>query len=481
MYQTGQILFRKYRIEKLIGQGSFGEVYLVIHQDLNSRQAVKILSKNINNVESNVLSHYRERFFLEAKLGANLHHPNIVRVFDFEDQGDLLGLVMDYAPGGSLAQKIQQSINEKQLIPLSEVIKIGLDISAGLQELHRNDIVHRDLKPGNILFDKDGNAMIADLGIAQTLDGLTTRTQMGDHIQKHPGTPAYMSPEQENSVAYLKPPSDIFSFGLILFELLSGRNYKNLRTETHIRDFRPDVPEKLDNLIFTMLSSDPEKRPWDGSVVFKEFKKLTTSPEKKEINSSLLIKIGGGFIGIAVVLTLGAHFLKPGLNNLQQGSVAAPTSIVTPIFEITNENTLLQTTKKTATPSSQINLVENESFPTITTTPLLHTAQTTIKPERAWLRKSPYASEFSSVKELKKGDMVEISYRTAGDWYLVKTDDGKEGWLYIEWLDKNFQDQDIPIAQTTPTALPPEPTAKPNHSSNSSPSNSSTVYPPPYP
>jgi serine/threonine protein kinase len=125
------------------------------------------------------------------------------------------------------------------------------------------DIVHRDLKPSNILFDKQGHAKVADLGLAQLPGGYSQRSQLSTP-DPHPGTPAYMSPEQENGRSYLTPASDVYALGLVLFEALTGRVYRSQRQGTLVGSLRSDVPGWLDELLVRMLAQNPLERPWDG-------------------------------------------------------------------------------------------------------------------------------------------------------------------------------------------------------------------------
>jgi serine/threonine protein kinase len=265
LYQPGQfILNGKYRIEALIGMGAFAEVYRATHLDLNTERAIKILRREANGIGTTEFSDYHFRFQLEAQLGNKLNHPNIIRVFDFEPDGDTFMLIMEYAQGGSLAQLIQ-SIREKgESLPVEMVVRMGIDVASGLSAMHQVDAIHRDIKPSNILFDNQGHAKIADLGLAQVPGGPSLRSKLSQPLP-HPGTPGYMSPEQANSNNYLTPASDIFSLGSVLFEALTGRIYANQKPGTRVRSLRPELPKYLDNLIASMLSEIPRERPWDGA------------------------------------------------------------------------------------------------------------------------------------------------------------------------------------------------------------------------
>lgn len=259
MYSKGDILLDKYRVEALVGRGAFGEVYHVTHLKLNSPRAIKVLRRDMPGVGSGDIQKARERFAFEAQLGDKLSHPNVVRVYDFEETEDELYLVMDFAHGGSLKDKL-----EKQgPLSVDEAVKLGLDVCAGLKTIHEKlQAVHRDIKPSNILFAEDGTAMLCDLGLVQVPGDESRRSLLGSLAGNHPGTPLYMSPEQENTKGYLLPSSDIFSLGCVLFEALTGQPYKTVYG-THVRDYRLEIPAWLDEIVKQALAETPGRLPED--------------------------------------------------------------------------------------------------------------------------------------------------------------------------------------------------------------------------
>lgn len=302
LYKPGDILLQKYCIEALIGKGAFGEVYRVAHEKLKVTRAVKILRRDAPGIGSTEVGNYNSRFQLEAQLGARLNtptpHPNLLQVHAYEDEGELILQEMEYAPGGSLAKRIQESKEEGESIPVDEVVQVGLEVARGLAALHELDVVHRDLKPSNILFDDKRRAKVADLGLAQTPDDFSFRRQLSEP-EKHPGTPGYMSPEQENSVNVLRPPSDVYALGIVLFEMLTGRNYTYLKPGTHASELRPDLPAWLDELLARMLSDEPKNRPWDGAEVARLLRK---GRERKKIKiHSWVWAVAGGLMIMGVV------------------------------------------------------------------------------------------------------------------------------------------------------------------------------------
>ena len=267
MLKKGDILLGKYHVESLAGSGSFGEVYQVIHPTLKPR-AIKVLRKDMPGVGSTDIENERTRFETEARLGDRLTHPNVIKVLEFEDEGDELYLVMEYAPGGSL----KKCLEEKEPLSVEETVRLGVDVCAGLQAIHEKlRIIHRDIKPSNILFAEDGSARICDLGLAQLGDDDSRRSMLGSVADNHPGTPLYMSPEQENTKGYLLPSSDIFSLGCVLYECLTGIPYKE-NYGAHIRDDRKDLPVWLDSIVVRALAETPGKSPADDGNNTKRYR-----------------------------------------------------------------------------------------------------------------------------------------------------------------------------------------------------------------
>ena len=260
----------KYRVDALLGQGAFARVYRVQHLALNAPRAIKVLRRDAPGVGSTEYASYRDRFQLEAQLGARLDHPHLIRVYDFEEASGTLWLVMEVAPGGSLAERIAGARQAGQPIPLEEALRFGLEAARGLAAIHALDVVHRDLKPGNLLLGAEGQVKVADLGLAQVPGGPSMRSQLASQAVTHPGTPAYMSPEQAGSTAHLAPASDVYALGAVWFELLTGRLYKNVRPGTRLCSLRPDAPGWLDELLASTLAREPEGRPWDGAEVVQK-------------------------------------------------------------------------------------------------------------------------------------------------------------------------------------------------------------------
>lgn len=288
-YRPGdRILNKKYVVEKLLGLGGFGEVYLCKHIDLQVLRAIKLVHRGLPGIGSTVYEELFSRFQQEARIGASFQHDHLIQVYDFEQIEDALFLVMEYATGGSLRERISEKTTLQECMQIEEALQIIKSIANGLAALHQRQIIHRDLKPSNILFSKDRIVKVADLGLAQIPGGMSQRSRLGSMVefQHHPGTPDYMSPEQREKFTALQPPSDIYAVGLIFFEMLTGKNPYYLEPGTRIRSERLDVDEELSELIQSMLEEDPRKRPWDAKRLLERLenfgKNLKPIPETRE-------------------------------------------------------------------------------------------------------------------------------------------------------------------------------------------------------
>jgi len=193
----------KYRITERLGQGGMAEVYAGVHTHLDRKVAVKVLHSYL--LEG---GDFVARFKREAKSVANLRHPNIVQVYDFDIQDDLIFMVMEYVDGVNLHTKLVEMGNKGERIPIKLIGSIINDIASALDYAHTKGMLHRDIKPSNIMIDQNNKAYLTDFGIAKLLtDQKFTAT--GTLV----GTPAYMSPEQGRGDD-LTEESDIYSLGV---------------------------------------------------------------------------------------------------------------------------------------------------------------------------------------------------------------------------------------------------------------------------
>ena len=196
-----------YRIIEKIGAGGMGEVYLAEDTELNRKVALKFLPSHLCQDED-----CRARFKREAQAAAKLSHPNIVTIFEVNEFHGRPFIAMEHLEGLRLDDYLQ----EKKL-SIDDIIGLALQICEGLHEAHNQDIVHRDIKPGNIVIDRKGRAKILDFGLA-TVKGINKVTKTGSTL----GTVNYMSPEQTRGEE-LDNRSDIFSFAVVLYEMITGK------------------------------------------------------------------------------------------------------------------------------------------------------------------------------------------------------------------------------------------------------------------
>ena len=257
---AGDLLANKYRIEAEIGRGAFGRVYRARDMALDRVVAIKELHKGEDDLGSTGFTDYVRRFEREARVQARFNHPNIVHVYELlRLADDKIYLAMEYVDGESL----RDTLARRGPLPVDEALRMMGDLLAGLAAVHADerDIVHRDLKPSNVMLTRVGQAKLADFGLAQVGDE-SLRSGAG---QPHPGSPLYMSPEQETTNAYLYPASDVFSAGCVLFELLTGVVYKQAkRRKQGLRDLRPDAPDWLAEVVARTLAREADDRYADA-------------------------------------------------------------------------------------------------------------------------------------------------------------------------------------------------------------------------
>lgn len=264
----------RYEVERELGRGAMGTVYLGRDPRISRTVAIKTLALT-EEFESEQLEEVRRRFFQEAETAGRLNHPNIVTIYDVGEEHDLAYIAMDYITGDSL----DQHVNSDALLSIEEVFSIGIQVAEALDYAHEQKVVHRDVKPGNIIFDLDkGQLKVTDFGIACLTDNSRTRT--GTVL----GSPYYMSPEQ---IAGKKVDgrSDLFSLGVTLYQLLTGRlpfegdSLTNLMYQITnekpkaIRKLRAELPTCVTRLINKSLEKQPEKRFANGQAMAEAIKR----------------------------------------------------------------------------------------------------------------------------------------------------------------------------------------------------------------
>jgi serine/threonine protein kinase/Tfp pilus assembly protein PilF len=275
-----------YKILEKLGEGGMGIVYLAEDLNLERKVAIKFLPRHIasNSVE-------RERFKIEAKAAAALNHPNIATIHAIEESDDDTFIVMEYIDGIELKDKIKSGP-----ILIKAAINIAIQIAEGLEAAHKKGIVHRDIKSQNIMITNDGKVKIMDFGLAKIRGG-TQITKIGTTV----GTLAYMSPEQAKGEG-VDHRTDIWSFGVVLYEMLTGQLpfmgeyeqaiiYSIINEEVKTYSDNPSSP--IQKIINNSLKKDPGKRYLQVSDIIKELRSIedkTTSGEQKKSTSEEEIK-----------------------------------------------------------------------------------------------------------------------------------------------------------------------------------------------
>jgi Tol biopolymer transport system component/predicted Ser/Thr protein kinase len=271
--KSGQMLAH-YRVEEQIGRGGMGEVFRAHDTTLGRDVAIKILPAEFANDRDRLA-----RFQREAKVLASLNHPNIASIFGFETSDDLTFLVMELVEGEDLAEVLRSGA-----LPVEEAVDIARQIAEGLEEAHEKGIVHRDLKPANVKRTPDGKVKVLDFGLARAISGQSVgqtageeclssaptmtaaMTQMGTVL----GTAAYMSPEQARGKE-VDRRADIWAFGVILFEMLTGKQLFTgetasdtlagiLKSEPRWEQLPEGVPFQVERVLRRCLAKDPRQR-----------------------------------------------------------------------------------------------------------------------------------------------------------------------------------------------------------------------------
>ncbi|MGH9935438.1 MAG: SUMF1/EgtB/PvdO family nonheme iron enzyme [Blastocatellia bacterium] len=285
--QSGRLLGGRYKLEQCIGSGGMGEIYRARRTHIGDTVAVKVLRADVVENEKS-----RQRFYREARAAAMLHHPNAVVIHDFgEDDDGTAYIVMELLVGRSL----RQLLVEEGSINSARAYGIIRQASAALDAGHRNGIVHRDIKPDNIILldSNDGvdHVKILDFGIAKVLDmALDTHSleQRLTNVGSVIGTPHYMAPEQcQGEEADAR--SDIYSLGVVLYELLTGVAPFLAKTPTGVaikhvtekprplREINPSVPESVERIVLHSLEKDPNTRPQTALEFAREFESALAS------------------------------------------------------------------------------------------------------------------------------------------------------------------------------------------------------------
>lgn len=268
----GYVIGERYALEAALGEGGMAEVWRAHDQRLGRDVAIKLLSPRLADDPE-----FLVRFFAEAQVLARLAHPNIVSVSDFGQTHDRPYLVMEYVSGGAVSELVGRAV------AVEHAVDITAQAARGAGAAHDSGLVHRDIKPGNVLVTDDGTVKLADFGIASSSDA-ERLTGTGAAV----GSPHYVSPEHALGTG-TGPASDVYSLGVVLYELLTGQRPFEGDNPTavaiaHVEQppappssLRPDLDPRLDALVMRCLAKEPAERYADGSELADALRSLDAS------------------------------------------------------------------------------------------------------------------------------------------------------------------------------------------------------------
>ena len=274
----------QYKILEKLGEGGMGVVYKAIDTKLDRFVALKFLTKNVSSTDSD-----RQRFMQEAKAAATLNHPNICTVYDVSEFESQMFIAMEFIDGETLRDR-------KNNISFKQSIEIGIQVAEALAAAHEKGIVHRDIKPENVMMRKDGLVQIMDFGLAKQ-QGASRLTREGNTV----GTMGYMSPEQVQGFN-VDHRTDIFSFGVLLYELISGQSpFKGMHETAIIYEIvnvdpepisiiKPDLPPDLDAILLECLAKEPDERYQSAKEIVKDLRKLKRESSRQTASRILAVR-----------------------------------------------------------------------------------------------------------------------------------------------------------------------------------------------
>ena len=282
----GELIGERYRVTAKIGEGGMAAIYTAVDSRLDRVVAIKLINRDMFSQDT--IQTLLKRFEREARALAKLSHPNIVSVHDFGEYQGSPYLVMEFIEGGTLRDRMGSPK------PYQEAARLLAPIANALDYAHRNRIIHRDIKPSNILLRRDGTPMLSDFGIAKVVqdEGATDLTGVGASI----GTPEYMSPEQW--LGKVVPQTDIYSLGIVFYELLTGRKPYSGATPAEVlikvnqeslpspRLYVPDLPDAVVNVLYRALAKDPAAR----FHTMAEFEQVLISLAEGELEQETMLR-----------------------------------------------------------------------------------------------------------------------------------------------------------------------------------------------
>lgn len=283
MIKIGMMIGDRYEILEKIGTGGMSDVYKAKDHKLNRFIAVKVLKQEFSE-NANFVSKFR----IEAQAAAGLMHPNIVNVYDVGEEDGIYYIVMELVEGITLKKYIEK----KARLSVKEAVSIAIQVSMGIEAAHNNHIIHRDIKPQNIMISKEGKVKVTDFGIAKAATSNTITSNVMGSVH-------YTSPEQARG-GYSDERSDIYSLGITIFEMLTGRVPFNGETTVAIaikhiqedlpspRDFVPEIPVSVEQIVFKCCQKSPDRRYQSMGELITDLKRSLMTPDEnfvKQVNA----------------------------------------------------------------------------------------------------------------------------------------------------------------------------------------------------
>lgn len=275
MIKIGMMIGERYEILEKIGTGGMSDVYKAKCHKLNRYVAVKVLKQEFSE-NANFVS----KFKIEAQAAAGLMHPNIVNVYDVGDENGIYYIVMELVEGITLKKYIEK----KARLSYKEAVSIAIQVSMGIEAAHNNHIIHRDIKPQNIIISKDGKVKVTDFGIAKAATSNTITSNVMGSVH-------YTSPEQARG-GYSDEKSDIYSLGITMFEMLTGRVPFNGETTVAIaikhiqeempspKEFVPEIPVAVESIVLKCCQKSSDRRYQNVSELIADLKQSLMNPDE---------------------------------------------------------------------------------------------------------------------------------------------------------------------------------------------------------
>jgi len=288
MIKIGMMLGERYEVLEKIGTGGMSDVYKAKCHKLNRFVAVKVLKQEFSENENFV-----SKFRTEAQAAAGMMHPNIVNVYDVGNENGIHYIVMELVEGITLKSYIEK----KARLSIKEAISIAIQVSMGIEAAHNNHIIHRDIKPQNIIISKEGKVKVTDFGIAKAVTSNTITSNVMGSVH-------YTSPEQARG-GYSDEKSDIYSLGITMFEMLTGRVPFNGETTVAIaikhiqepiaspREYIPEIPISVEQIVFKCTQKSPDRRYQSMAELIADLKKSLMRPNDDFVKMAVVDEEAG--------------------------------------------------------------------------------------------------------------------------------------------------------------------------------------------